>query len=57
MKEPNPELYAQWQGKLGGDGLAFHWRFRLLDEAAPRENHRVPMSAECQMTRSKQERC
>ena len=29
VKQSNRQLYAQWKGEVGGDGVCFYWQFRL----------------------------
>jgi hypothetical protein len=33
VKQCNRELFAQWEGKLDGNGVSFHWRFQLVNES------------------------
>ena len=35
VKQCNRELYARWQGGLGGNGVSFHWQFQLVNESPP----------------------
>jgi hypothetical protein len=32
IKQSNRGLYAQWQGAMKGEGVSFHWQFKLADE-------------------------
>jgi hypothetical protein len=32
-KQPNRELYAQWQGELGSSGVSFRWRFQIVEKS------------------------
>lgn len=32
VKQPNIELYVQWQGELDGNGVEFQWQFQLINE-------------------------